>query len=76
MLSGINFICSGKVISCLSLQRKGCACVYAQSLLTVELFHSKFIFVKISKLKPKSAAEMMNVCYQQGKIGRCLLLFS
>lgn len=51
-------------------------CVYAQSLLTVELFHSKSVFVKISKLKPKSAAEMMNVCYQQGKIGRCLLLFS
>lgn len=29
MLSGINFICSGKVISCLSLQRKGCVCLCA-----------------------------------------------
>lgn len=28
-----------------------CVRVYAQSLLTVELFHSNFVFVKISKLQ-------------------------
>lgn len=38
-----------------------CVRVYAQSLLTAELFHSNLVFVKNSKLKPKSAAEMMNV---------------
>lgn len=41
-----------------------CVHIYAQTLLTVELFHSNFAFVKISKLKLKSAAEMMNVKYQ------------
>lgn len=41
-----------------------CVHIYAQTLLTVELFHSNFAFVKISKLKLNSAAEMMNVKYQ------------
>lgn len=42
-----------------------CVCIYAQSLLTVELFHSNLAFVKISKLKQKSAAETMNVVKYQ-----------